>query len=302
MSTDLNYPSLHIDCEKVAENIRSSITDIVSSNNAQGVVMGFSGGIDSSVLGALTQQALGSEKLKPYYLYDRTNQECSNDYAKLIAEQLSVDLTVDDIDQEMQKRQAYNSFIMQLMLKSKLLSNKLSAGLWGDENGFVYSLRKGDLKGNPFREFLYQKLIEPVERSFYIRQLYRRQYLEQKATEQNRIVLGAANRSEVLIGYFVKDGVDDMPNSPISFLYKTQVFQLARHLKIPDEIINRPSSPDLLKGISDLDTIGIGYREIDIILHGIECGLSDEKIMEAEVTKKQIEYVKKLKKLSDWKR
>jgi len=71
--------------------------------------------------------------------------------------------------------------------------------------------------------------------------------------------LGTANRSEYLVGWFVKDGIDDLPFSPLIGLYKTQVRQLSEFLGLPFKIRNRLASPDMVKGITDEFALGISY-------------------------------------------
>jgi NAD+ synthase len=86
--------------------------------------------------------------------------------------------------------------------------------------------------------------------------------LESKARAQNWLLLGAANRSEWETGWFVKDGVDDLPYQPLMGLYKTQVRQLGRYLGVPGEIQQQVPSPDMMRGISDEYALGMSYSTI----------------------------------------
>jgi NAD+ synthase len=65
---------------------------------------------------------------------------------------------------------------------------------------------------------------------------------------------------------------------PIIGLYKTQIYQLAKYLKIPDRIIQKEPSPDLLPGLDDKTMIGIPYEKIDLVLLASENNLSPEDI------------------------
>ncbi|GAH10715.1 unnamed protein product [marine sediment metagenome] len=92
-------------------------------------------------------------------------------------------------------------------------------------------------------------------------------------------MVGAANKSEYKIGYFVKHGCDDATDiMPLLNLYKTQVRELARYLNIPTRIIKKPSSPDVMPGLADgEEVIRISYEKMDLILLALEKGwkLSD---------------------------
>ena len=91
---------------------------------------------------------------------------------------------------------------------------------------------------------------------------------------ENRLVVGAGNKSEYKIGYFVKHGCDDATDiMPLLNLYKTQVRELARYLNIPTRIIEKPPSPDVMPGIiDDEEVIGISYEKMDLILLALEKG------------------------------
>jgi NAD+ synthase len=95
-----------------------------------------------------------------------------------------------------------------------------------------------------------------------------------------RLVAGTGNKSELLVGYFTKygDGGSDM--LPIGDLYKTQVYELARAIGIPEKILQKVPSAGLWKGQTDEGELGMSYENLDMILHGLELGLSPEKIAE----------------------
>lgn len=89
------------------------------------------------------------------------------------------------------------------------------------------------------------------------------------ANARNYLVLGAADKSEFLIGYFTKygDGAADL--APLVSLYKTQIRAFAKFLKVPDKIISKPSAPRLWEGHLAQTELGLGYEEIDSILYCI---------------------------------
>jgi NAD+ synthase len=86
------------------------------------------------------------------------------------------------------------------------------------------------------------------------------------ANLDDRVVLGTGNKSELLLGYFTKYGDGGVDFLPIGDLYKTQVQQLARHLGLPDDIIDKPPSAGLWHGQTDEEELGESYENIDKIL------------------------------------
>ncbi len=95
---------------------------------------------------------------------------------------------------------------------------------------------------------------------------------------ENLLVLGTCNRTEKAIGFFIKSGDAAADIALLESLYKTQVRQLAAFLHIPEEIISKPPSPDLLPGITDEYAIGLSYETLDRILWRLEAGMDAEEI------------------------
>jgi len=95
-------------------------------------------------------------------------------------------------------------------------------------------------------------------------------YLYYYANAFNRLVCGTSDKSETMIGYFTKwgDGAADI--APIMSLYKTQVQQLAIRLGVPKRIALKPPSPGLWKNQSAESELGIKYKELDLVLFGLE--------------------------------
>ncbi len=98
------------------------------------------------------------------------------------------------------------------------------------------------------------------------------------ASKNNALVVGTGNKSELLTGYFTKfgDGASDF--LPIGDIYKTQVFELAGRIGIPDHFIEKAPSADLQKGQTDEADLGMTYAQLDRILHGFELNLSTDSI------------------------
>ena len=95
--------------------------------------------------------------------------------------------------------------------------------------------------------------------------------------------LGTGNKTERLFGYFTWHADDSPPVNPIGDLFKTQVWALARHLGVPDVIVGKPASADLIKGQTDEGDFGISYPRADAILHWILLGYRAPEIVGARL-------------------
>ncbi len=90
----------------------------------------------------------------------------------------------------------------------------------------------------------------------------------------NALVCGTENKSEHLLGYFTRFGDAASDFEPIQHLYKTQVYQLAEYLHVPDSVIKRTPSADLWKGQTDEGEFGFSYEEADAVLYNhFDCGI-----------------------------
>jgi NAD+ synthase len=89
---------------------------------------------------------------------------------------------------------------------------------------------------------------------------------------RNYLVLGAGNKTELTVGYFTKWGDGGVDLLPLGDLYKMQVWELARELGVPQEVIERPPTAGLWPGQTDEGEMGITYRELDRALAAIEVG------------------------------
>jgi NAD+ synthase len=86
------------------------------------------------------------------------------------------------------------------------------------------------------------------------------------SVEWRGLVLGTSNKTEILLGYSTQWGDSASALNPLGDLYKHQVFQLARHLDLPSEVIEKAPSADLFEGQTDEDELGFSYEEVDRLL------------------------------------
>jgi NAD+ synthetase len=114
--------------------------------------------------------------------------------------------------------------------------------------------------------------------------------------------LGTGNKTERLLGYFTWHADDAPPVNPLGDLYKTQVRELARHLGVPAEIIEKPPTADLVRGQTDEGDLGVSYESADVILHWLLSGYSVEQLTERGFTAADIATVRRRLEGTHWKR
>ena len=114
--------------------------------------------------------------------------------------------------------------------------------------------------------------------------------------------VGTGNKSERLLGYFTWHADDSPPVNAIGDLFKSQVWQLARHLGVPTEIIDKPASADLVSGQTDEVDFGISYAKADVILNWLLSGWTPTELAERGYPAAEIEIVRKRLDGTHWKR
>ncbi|MEM7736073.1 MAG: NAD+ synthase [Deinococcota bacterium] len=124
-----------------------------------------------------------------------------------------------------------------------------------------------------------------------------------KSYEYGALPLATGNKTERLFGYYTWHDVGDaMPVNPLGDLFKTQVRALAQHLGVPDVIIDKPASADLIPGQSDEDDLGITYAKADAILLHHLAGYEDAFIVSLGYSQAEIDLVKRKVANTHWKR
>jgi NAD+ synthase (glutamine-hydrolysing) len=117
------------------------------------------------------------------------------------------------------------------------------------------------------------------------------------SAKHNALPLGTSNKSERLLGYFTWHGDDAPPVNPLGDLFKSQVWLLARHMGVPDEIVAKPATADLIKGQTDEGDLGVSYVHADRILYHLIRGEEPSGF-----PKEEIETVRKRLDSTHWKR
>ena len=114
--------------------------------------------------------------------------------------------------------------------------------------------------------------------------------------------LGTGNKSERLFGYYTWHADDSPPINPLGDLFKTQVWELARALGVPRQIVEKPASADLIKDQTDEMDFGITYARADRILFHMTQGYSKAKLVEMGFDANDVEIVWRRVDGTHWKR
>ncbi len=268
----LNPQSLDLSPEQTSKKIEDFIRFYFKHGTWNKIVVPISGGLDSSVTAALCVQAIGKDKVVGLKLPERKGNPAASKYANQLAEYLKFTTKTIPITKGIKVMHGYRfilSWFPTRALKSILVTKYLSGA---KENLYVKTL-KGE-----GTSMMYKSMA-----AIYIKQRVRLIYTYQYAEANNYMVVGAANRTETMIGMFAKFGIDHLAEiMPIKPLYRSQILQLAEYLGIPNTIISRSPNPDVLPGVTDKykDFIGTDAQTIDLILHGIEKEMEPEEIAE----------------------
>ena len=225
------------------------------------VVIGLSGGVDSSLVAFLAVEALGAANVLGVRMPYRTSSPESLEHAGLVIDQLRIPSTTVDISAAVD-------------------------GLAGTIAG------AGSGRSEP---------IEPA-RLGNIMARTRMITLFDLSAAHRALPLGTGNKTERLLGYFTWHADDSPPVNAIGDLFKTQVWALARHVGVPDVIVSKPASADLIKGQTDEGDFGISYPRADAILHWILLGYRGPEIEALGFTAAEIALVRKRLDSTHWKR
>lgn len=108
----------------------------------------------------------------------------------------------------------------------------------------------------------------------------------------NALVVGSSNKTEILLGYGTIYGDMACAINPLGDLYKTQVWDLAREVGVPEEIIEKAPTADLWRGQTDEEELGLSYREVDRLLNlMIDNGLGPDELVSEGFTEDFIRNV-----------
>jgi len=123
-----------------------------------------------------------------------------------------------------------------------------------------------------------------------------------QSAKHGALPIGTGNKTERLFGYFTWHADDSPPINPIGDLFKTQVWELARHLGVPEVIVGKAPSADLMQDQTDEGDLGITYLKADQILNWLIFGYRPEEIVRHGFTADEVALVSRRLASTHWKR
>ena len=213
--------------EKHREHITSFIRDTYEGADADTAVIAISGGVDSSLTSFLAVEALGAENVYGLVMPSEVNRtDNMSDAERIAGELLEIEYDLIEIDPLVEAFCAANPNVT------------IGEEFTGPEQVAVGNLRAR---------------IRAVLNYF-------------AANRRGGLVLGTGNRTEAAVGYFTKYGDGAVDCHPIANLYKQQVRQLARHVGVPGDMADKPSTAGLWEAQTDEGELGMTYDTLDSII------------------------------------
>jgi NAD+ synthase len=298
-SATLNTCTLDIDCAAEVEKISRWMLDAVGTQlHRRGVIIALSGGVDSSVCGALAVRALGPSKVFGLLLPEHDSSSSSADLGAQVAQQLGINYQLEHIGPTLEAIGCYRwrDEAMRAVFpdyaagwKSKIA---IAGGSQGRMNFFklVVQSPAGEVfeKRLPVREYL------QIVSATNFKQRIRKTVEYFHADRLNYAVIGTPNRLEYDQGFFVKNGDGAADIKPIAHLYKTQVYALARHLGLPDAVCNAAPTTDTYSMTQGQDEFyfAMPHQQMDLALWAHNHGLPATELAAAlDLSEEQARFI-----------
>lgn len=267
---------------KTLDHHVTNLKTFLAKLNKDGAVIGISGGIDSATTLKLLEKCLPKEQILPLILPDRdSNPRCIRLAEKLCREYKYKKISITSILQKLGVyREFSNYFFIPRRIKEKYVRKK------HEHYGKYLYLR-----------YLRDEVNDELRKALaYIRikNRTRMTIMYYYAEINNYAVIGTVNKTEYLLGLFVPfgDGVADI--MPLIHIYKSDIYDIAQALGVPNKIVTQIPSPDLIPGLTDEMILGMNYEKIDEILKII---VEHKKIIETEETQYIAEVYQRAEKL-----
>jgi NAD+ synthase len=282
--------------DRIVETIRSQV---LGTLRRRGAVVGISGGIDSSVVAALCARAFGRDRMLGLFMPERDSSDDALRLGRALTEALGIDAVVEDIAPALEGAGCYRrqeeairqvvpeygpGWKCKLVLPSILASERLNVTRLTvqDPSGEVSTVR--------LTPQAYLQLVAATN----FKQRIRKMTEYYHADRLNYAVAGTPNRLEYDQGFFVKQGDGAADFKPIAHLYKTQVYQLAAYLGVPDEIRQRPPTTDTFSMAQTQEEFyfALPYDRMDLCLYAFNHGVPASEVAPAvDLTAEQVERV-----------
>jgi len=291
---------LKLDAAMVVDQIVSAIRTLVLKDlRRKGAVLGLSGGIDSSVVAALSVRALGAGRVLGLLMPERDSSEDSLILGRFVGDHLGIKTMVEDITPLLDGAGCYrrrDEMIQQVIphyapdYKCKIVL----PGLLQQERYRLFSVVVQSPDGQVTKARLPLEAYHGIVAATNFKQRIRKMMEYYYADRLNFAVMGTPNRLEYDQGFFVKNGDGSADVKPIAHLYKTQVYQLAEYLGIPEDIRNRPPTTDTysLSQSQEEFYFSLPYDKMDLCLYGKNHHVPSVEVARAVgLTAEQVEIV-----------
>ncbi len=284
----LDYSVLDLDLAAEADRIARRLREILARDlSRRGLVIAMSGGIDSSVCAALAVRAVGKDKVFGLLLPEQDSSSGSSQRGRKLATHLGIDCELVDIAPTLAAIGCYRSRDEAIRRvfpdydgswKNKIV---IAGGLEGQVNHFklVVQTPAGEVKEERLGLREYLQIVAATNFKQRIRKTV--EYFH--ADRLNYAVIGTPNRLEYDQGFFVKNGDGSADVKPIAHLYKSQVYAMARHLGLPEEICSATPTTDTYSLAQGQDEFyfALPYRQMDLALWALNHGHPAAELGEA---------------------
>ncbi len=291
--------TLTIDHAAETDRIVSGLRGQLRSMKKRGLVLGLSGGIDSSVSVALAVRAVGAKNVFCLFMPENDSDPESLRFGRLVAETFGVEAIVEDIGPTLKAMGCYerrDAYIRELVpdYGDGWASKVVIANALEGEGYNISSLVVQSPEGVQSKHRMPPSVYLGVVAATNMKQRTRKQVEYYHADRLNFAVLGTPNRLEYDQGFFVKNGDGAADVKPIAHLYKSQVYALAAHLGVPAEVCRRPPTTDTysLEQTQEEFYFSLPYDRMDLCLYGLNHGIEIDAVAKAAgLTVVQVERV-----------
>lgn len=292
---------IKLDCKKVVDELVETLRQQVYVQlKRQGAVVGTSGGIDSSVVAALCARAFGPDRMVGILLPDKDSSGESEKLGIELAKTYGYPYEINDVTEGLRGAGCYkyrDSAFQQVFpewregWKAKIV---LPTNILDSDRLNVYRLAVESPDGKKMEKRLPLKAYLQIVAASNMKQRIRMLTLYYHAEARNYAVIGTANKNEYDQGFFVKYGDGGVDIKPIAGFYKTQIFQLAEYLGVPDGIRSRTPTTDTYPDEVSQEEFffGLKFLTMDLLWLGKEGGYSIEDV--AGVMGLEVEQVERV--------
>jgi NAD+ synthase len=295
---------IHIEnIDQVCNDIIAKLkTDVTKNLQRRGAIVGISGGIDSSVCLALSAKAFGSKNVLGIMLPEQDSSDDSRQLAEKLAATYGVSTLIEDITKALDGFGCYerrDEAILRVIpdFDKKVDKAKIEIKQNIAENiPAIFSITVIKPNGEVISKLLPAREYLQIVASTNFKQRSRMSMLYYHAERMHYAVIGTPNKHEVEQGFFVKHGDGGADVMPIGHFYKTQVYQIAKHLGVPQEIIDRTPTTDTYTAEQSQEDFfyQMPFASMDLIWYGWENNYpADEVGKVMDKTTKEIENIYK---------